>query len=112
MLGIAVSLFILLAAVGIVREAAGPLMGEAPDARTVKRINDLVVASAPLVLNVHHVHIHRYGDHTEVTLHAIMPGDTTLDRAHEVSSVVEDRIRAELGMEATVHAEPGGVRAP
>jgi cation diffusion facilitator family transporter len=106
-LGFGVSALILIAAVQIVRHSAGPLMGEAPDRQVVGQIRDIVARYAPAVTDIHHVHVHRYGGHTEVTLHATLSGDTTVASAHEIATLVEHHLRADLGMEATVHVEPG-----
>ena len=54
----------------------------------------------------HHIHVHNYGHHTEMTLHIKLPKDTHLGDAHDLASLVEDAIRTELNIEATIHMEP------
>ncbi len=105
-LGILVSLLILYAAFDIVRSAAGTLMGEGPDSELTGRISRLVTEHAPQASDVHHLHLHRYGDHVEVTLHARLPAGFSLEQAHELSSVLEERIRDTLNVEPTIHLEP------
>ena len=105
-LGIGVSALIIWVAYQVIRDATQPLMGESPDEDTISRIRQLVVSSAPAVSNVHHVHLHRYGDHTEIIFHLSLPGDRPLSWAHEIADVVEERIRDEMRMEATVHVDP------
>ena len=105
-LGIGVSLLILYAAYGIIREAANSLMGEQPDAGTTSRILALVKEEAPVATDVHHIHTHRYGDHIEATLHARMPRTMSIAEAHRIASLLETRIRDELGIEPTIHLEP------
>ena len=104
--GIGVSLLIVYTAFQIIRDSVNPLMGERPDEATLKKIRDLACNCAPIIQDVHHVHIHRYGAHGELTLHALVPGGTSLQHAHEIASDVEERIRRDLNLETTVHIEP------
>jgi len=108
-LGIGVSLLILYTAFEIVRDAADSILGEEPGEETVQKLTELTRPaenSAAEMSDVHHIHIHRYGEHTEITLHVRMPGETSLYRAHAAASVLEERIRDNLGFIATVHPEP------
>lgn len=105
-LGAAVSLLIIRVSVRVVRDAANELLGEELDERLKNRICEIVFQIAPGVSVVHHLHQHRYGNHREVTLHVQMAGATSLNQAHEISSQIENRLRRELGIEATVHPEP------
>jgi cation diffusion facilitator family transporter len=105
-LGIAVSLLILYAAYEIVTEAANSILGERPSEDVTRKIQALVAASAPEISDVHHIHMHRYGDHVEVTLHARVRQGMSLEAAHAMASTLEDRLRADLKLEATIHLEP------
>ena len=105
-LGVGVSLLILYAAYQVIRDSANTLMGEAPNEKMISQIGEVVAREVSEVENVHHVHIHRYGDHTEVTLHVTMPAFHSIEWAHEVASTIETLIRDHLTMEATVHVEP------
>jgi divalent metal cation (Fe/Co/Zn/Cd) transporter len=55
---------------------------------------------------MHHIHMHRYGDHREVTMHLSMPDTYSLIQAHELSSQIEIKLRSETGIEPTIHFEP------
>ncbi|HDS59537.1 MAG TPA: cation transporter [Thermoplasmatales archaeon] len=105
-LGLLVSLFIFYAAYGIFREVAGRLLGESPDAEMEARIRDVVAREAPRAEQVHHLHLHRYGDHVELTLHLHLPPDMRLREVHDIAHRVEEALREEMGVEATVHVDP------
>lgn len=107
-LGIAVALLIIYAAFDVIRDGVDPLLGRAADDELVKRLREIGREIAGQPLHVHHVHLHEYGDHTELTLHINMDGSISLRRAHEMASAVERTVRDRLDMEATVHMEPGG----
>jgi cation diffusion facilitator family transporter len=104
--GLVLSLYILYTAIKLVLEPSSELIGRAPGEDVIRSIERVARSASPLVLGVHHVHVHRYGDHVEVTLHIDLPDEITLEEAHRVATLVEERIRSELGYEATVHAEP------
>jgi divalent metal cation (Fe/Co/Zn/Cd) transporter len=57
-------------------------------------------------LHLHHVHLHNYGRHQEVTFHIRLPDDLSLHEAHEIASRIENEVRRQLHMEATIHTEP------
>lgn len=105
-LGLIVSGLILYAAFTIVREAANTLLGERPDSDTLARIKAITCECSPGTSDLHHFHLHRYGDHVELTMHVRVPGAMTVQAAHEYASRVEEKIRNEFGFEVTVHIEP------
>jgi len=105
-LGFIVSAFILLAAYDVTREGANILLGERIDTELKKQIQKIIEEEAPDVTGSHHFHVHRYGDHLEITLHLEMPGDYTLNNAHEIATRIENALRINLNVEPTIHFEP------
>ena len=105
-LGIAVATLIVYAAVEIVRDSARVSLGEAASAKLTKNILDLIQREAPQASVVHHIHVHRYGDHIEVTLHLHLPDSIPLKAAHNIATSLEGLLRTKLGIEPTIHVEP------
>jgi divalent metal cation (Fe/Co/Zn/Cd) transporter len=105
-MGIGVSLLILYAAYDVLRGASGPLLGEGLDKELERQLTEIANEHLPNASGVHHFHLHRYGDHREITLHVRLPPDTKLAAAHDIVTTVEDAIRRHLNVEATVHVEP------
>jgi len=105
-MGIGVALLILYAAYDVTKNSATVMMGEQVDGELDKKIREVVEEVAPGIKNVHHLHLHRYGSHREVTLHLHMPPDMTVRRAHDIASQIEQALRTTLSLEATVHMEP------
>lgn len=105
-LGIAVSALLFWAAIEIIRSTATTLLGESADAETVERIHKIINATAPDAGPTHHIHIHRYGDHVEATLHVTLPADYTLDEAHRIADRIDMELRRHLALEPTIHLEP------
>lgn len=111
-MGIAVSLLILYAAVDILRSAATSLLGERPSPDLEQRLHQIILAVTPLATNFHHLHVHTYGEHTELTFHLDLPPDMPLNDAHLLASRLEEAIRRDLGAEPTIHIEPSHEQGP
>jgi cation diffusion facilitator family transporter len=111
-LGIVVAILIFYAAYDILRDAVQLMMGEIPDDEMVDYIRESCRKESVLDLKPHHIHMHRYGDHIEMTLHIKLPDEMTLQDAHEIATRVEVRHRAERGIVSTIHMEPERLRHP
>jgi len=105
-LGLFISLFILYTTYNILKRTFHSLLGERSDPEVEKKIIKIIQKVTPGVFRFHHLHIHRYGDHAELTFHIRLPADLMLKKAHQIASLIEDKIRNEMNMEATIHVEP------
>jgi cation diffusion facilitator family transporter len=105
-LGIAVALMIFYAAYGIIRDASNPLLGEEPDDELMERLSSLSKEKAGFDTKVHHVHMHRYGAHTEITFHIKLPEQMPLIKAHQICNEIENELKNDDNIYATIHAEP------
>jgi cation diffusion facilitator family transporter len=106
-LGIIVALLIFYASYEILRDSINRLIGETPERELLVKIDHIVKDLCPEV-NPHHFHLHRYGDHSELTFHITMAQDLTLKDAHEQAHKIEQALREKLDIEATIHMEPQG----
>lgn len=105
-LGLIVSFMLFYAAYGIIREAVNKILGEEPKAEIITHVNTIVSEVMGNSAFPHHYHIHNYGDHIEFTFHIKVPGEETVKEAHASATIIEQRIREELKMDATIHIEP------
>ncbi len=105
-LSMIVAIFLLVAAGKVILDSARPLLGESPNTRTLDGIREIGRRISPMFNSVHHVHIHRYGAHTEMTCHVNMDSDMSVGDAHDLVDDFEQALRDDLGLEPTVHIEP------
>lgn len=105
-LGIIVALLILYTAFDILKQGASPLLGEKPTEKLIKQIRNISAKIGYSDIDIHHVHIHRYGNHTEMSFHIKLSGKMHLKDAHNLASKLESIIKDKLGIEATIHMEP------
>jgi cation diffusion facilitator family transporter len=105
-MGIFVAALILYVAYGVLKGAVSSILGERPDPRLEEQIRTIITQTTPVASCVHHLHLHRYGEHVELTLHVKLPQQMKLEEAHELASRLEEAIRTELNIEPTIHLEP------
>jgi cation diffusion facilitator family transporter len=101
-----VALMIAYASYDILRKEIRSLMGEQPSPEMIAKITDTAQNSSIIPLHMHHIHLHTYGDHAELSCHIKLPPEMTLVDAHEVCTRIEKVLLAEMGYIATVHPEP------
>ncbi len=104
-LGIVVSLMILYAAYDILKDSISRLLGEAPDPELKNKLVDIAAKITDIELNIHHIHLHNYGNHNELTFHIKLPKKMSVEEAHSFSDKFEKQISNDLNITATIHIE-------
>lgn len=105
-LGFIVSAFILYTAIEIVWETISGVIGENADDDLVRDVKTICNSVMNKDVGVHHIHLHNYGIHKEITLHIALPNTMNIAEAHEITNNMELEIRNQLGIEATIHIDP------
>jgi cation diffusion facilitator family transporter len=105
-MGIIVAIFIGWTSYKILAKEITSLLGESPSDELIDAIHKTVQNKCNLQVNLHHIHIHRYGNHTEMSCHIKLPEDMTLKETHEICSRIENLLMEKFGFVATIHPEP------
>ncbi|MFH2096677.1 MAG: GNAT family N-acetyltransferase, partial [Bacteroidota bacterium] len=108
-LGIIVAVMIFYTTFIIMKDTISPLIGEKPDEITEQQIRQISKEVFEKELNIHHLRLHRYGHHSEITFHIELPGTISLDEAHTIASRLEQQIINQTGYYPTIHMEPLGL---
>lgn len=104
--GVIVSLFVLWAGIGVFRTTVASLLGQAPDPKTVKMIEEKIL-SYDGIQGVHDLIVHDYGPgRCFVTAHAEVPYDVDIMESHDLIDVIEQDIKKDLGYVITLHMDP------
>lgn len=82
------------------------LLGERPSDELLLEIRETAQKACKQPLHLHHIHIHNYGNHTEMSCHIKLPPEMPLDEAHEICTKIEIAIKKGFGYISTVHPEP------
>lgn len=109
-LSIVVALFILYAAYKIIAQSISTILGEDADPDLEAKLKALAKKVTGLDLNVHHIHLHNYITHRELTFHVCLDPALTIAEAHEQLLVFEDQIRKQLDAEPTIHIDPWNIQ--
>jgi cation diffusion facilitator family transporter len=90
----------------IMKDAIGTLLGEDLDPALINQIKEMALSCYNNDFNMHHFHLHNYGNHQEITFHIRLDGKLSLNEAHEIADKLEKKIYKELNIVATIHMEP------
>lgn len=100
-----ISLIILYAGFDVIKSAVKPLIGETLNNDLIDSIKGIVLEYDGKADTTHHFHLHKYGEHVELTFHVLFERNTTVYDAHNTVTKIEVAIREKLNMEATIHIE-------
>ena len=102
-----VSLFIIVTAAKLIREALQDLLERSLPPEQEHQIRDIVAEDSALI-DLHHLRTRRVGPVYSIEMHLRMPGETTLNEAHRHSMRLENRLREHFGADTlvSIHLEP------
>lgn len=107
--GIFVSLLIVWAGIGIVRDVLSPLLGQSEDPKLRDKIEELV-SGQEKAEGTHDLIIHNYGPGKNfATIHMLLPKEMTVAEAHAIADAAESAVWKELGVMLVVHVDPSDV---
>ena len=105
-LGICISILIIYTAYEIIKNASFILLGEIHSPELEYNIKQIIYEVEPRIKDVHHFHLHKYGNHAELTVHVCLPAEMSVNEAHIITEKIENNIKNELDLHTTVHVEP------
>ena len=104
--GAAVSVFILIGAIGLLRDTIDPLLGKAPEPEEVEQIREEIL-SYPGVLGTHDLMIHDYGPGRKfASVHVEMAAEADPLESHDTIDNIEREFHARHGIFLVIHYDP------
>ena len=104
--GVLVGIFIFYTGVSSLIETANPLLGQAPDADFVAKIEE-IVKREPGILGIHDLVVHDYGPgRVMVSLHAEVSAQGDMLETHEMIDNMERLLEKELSCPTIIHMDP------
>lgn len=105
-MGIAVSLFIIVSSVMLIKESMSPILGEKPDKELVEKLTDKI-KSYDGVLGIHDLVIHSYGQTKCFALcHVEVDASVNILISHDIIDNIEHDVFNELGIVLNIHLDP------
>lgn len=111
-MGVIIALMLFYAAYEIIKDAVNKLLGEEPEQQLVDSIQQLIRSTYNEELYAHHFHIHNYVSKKELTFHIKVANQMDVTAAHAIATNIENKIKTEFDIMATIHIEPRGVHHP
>jgi cation diffusion facilitator family transporter len=110
--GLGVGLFIIYSGLNLVKETAGPLLGQSPDPATVRAIASLVLERAG-VLGIHDLIVHDYGPgHVFASVHIEVDSRTDVFVSHTLIDDIERAAQDQIGVLLVGHMDPIDTQNP
>lgn len=104
--GLAVSVFIVISGIGLIRETLDPLLGQPPEPELVEQIYSRIMAHDGII-GIHDLVVHNYGPgRVFASLHAEIPADADLIESHDLIDNVEREFMSEMCLETVIHIDP------
>lgn len=104
--GLAVSLIVMWAGVGIAKDTLEPLLGEAVTPEEYNRISRFVEGYDGIV-GSHDLIVHNYGPgRSMASIHAEVPNDVDIEESHEIIDRIEREAVKKLGIFLVIHMDP------
>jgi ferrous-iron efflux pump FieF len=110
---LAVGVYIIAAAVPLLKGAVEDLMDHQLPAETVTRVTAIIEAHRPMVVDWHDLRTRRSGSEKQVDFHVVVCRNHSLEEAHRVADHLEMEIREMLGNAHVVtHIDPCEIECP
>jgi len=105
-LGFIIALTIAWATYEILKNAINKMLGETPGKEFTDAVTKEIIGYYDEDLQLHHLHIHNYISHKELTMHIRLNKNLTIEHGHEIASAIEKLVQDKFGMMTTIHVEP------
>ncbi len=107
LVAIIVALNIVRVGVHLMRRSVQGLMDQALPEEEIARIRDAITSVAGSHVHYHGLRTRKSGSRRFVDFHLLLPGETTVQEAHDLSERIEAEIRRRLpNTQVTIHTEP------
>ena len=104
--GLAVSLLVMWAGVGIAKDTLEPLIGQSVDPKLYREISEFV-ENYDGILGSHDLIVHNYGPTKSLaSIHAEVPNNVDIETSHEIIDRIERDAAKKLGIFLVIHMDP------
>ena len=106
-IALAISIIIIITAIGITRDSAGVLLDQSPDKETLKKIRKITMEQEG-IKEIGNIRARKVGDNIFlVDLDIFLDPSLTIDEGHDIACIVEEVLRKKLPIKyIMIHVEP------
>ena len=103
-----VAIMIAYASYEILSKEIRSLLGEEVDPKLIREMTKEVTGLLGMEVHIHHFHLHKYGNHQELSCHIKLSPDMPLHEVHRICTEIEKMLLHKFDLVATIHPEPMG----
>ncbi len=103
--GFLVSILIIYVGLDLMRKSSNFLMGTKIEKETIDEIEE-IIKSTNFAKGLHKIFLHDYGANKVITLHVEIEHNLSLDKAHEIANILEQKIHKKTNCSTVIHLEP------
>lgn len=111
LLGAAVSVFILISGIKVLKETIEELIGQTPDSELMNKVSNYLTNN-PLILGVHDLMFHYYGSTIYGSLHAEVDSEGNILDIHDTIDNLEREVLDQFNVHLTIHMDPVELHNP
>lgn len=105
-LGIAVSSFVIISAINMIKEVLEPIIGIVPTEERIKEVSEKLL-SYDCVIGIHDLVMHNYGVNNDfISVHVEIDSKMDMIKAHDLMDNIEKDFKKDLGIDLTIHMDP------
>ena len=103
--GIFVAVIIIYVGIDLMRKSSNFLMGTKVGKETIDQI-ERIVKETKCADGIHNIFLHDYGTSKVITLHVEIEPNLSIEQAHEIADVLEQKIQEKTNCSTVIHLEP------
>jgi cation diffusion facilitator family transporter len=106
LLGIVVSVMLFYAAYEVLSKSINSLLGTKLETNFRQELEKFICSQIDFPVYLHHIHMHQYGEHKEMTFHIKLPAQMSIGKGHEISEKLENSLLENFSIYTTIHIDP------
>ncbi|KYK23048.1 hypothetical protein AYK24_07965 [Thermoplasmatales archaeon SG8-52-4] len=103
--GIFVAVIIIYVGIDLMRKSSNFLMGTKVEKDKISNIGE-IIKNTQYVEGIHKIFLHDYGTNKVITLHVEIESNLSIEKAHSIADVLEQKIQEKTNCSTVIHLEP------
>jgi len=103
--GIFVAVIIIYVGIDLMRKSSNFLLGTKVEKDTISNIKE-IIKGTKYVEGIHKIFLHDYGINKVITLHAEIESNLSIEKAHSIADILEQKIQEKTNCSTVIHLEP------
>ena len=103
--GIFVAVIIIYVGIDLMRKSSNFLLGTKIEKETTRDIKE-IIKETKYAEGIHKIFLHDYGTNKVITLHVEIDPKLSIEKAHSIADIIEQKIQEKINCTTVIHLEP------